>query len=72
MKYKSQKRIVITGAAQGLGRATAMRFARDGWKVLLADVLEKAGQVTGDVMNSAGGQALFEACDVRKETDFVT
>lgn len=70
MKYKSQKRIVITGGAQGLGRATALRFARDGWKVLIADVLEDAGLSTADDINSAGGQAIFQPCDVRSEASF--
>lgn len=66
-----KKRIVITGAAQGLGKAIALRFARDGWKIAVADVLEEVGEATVAEINNTGGEAFFQCCDVREEGDFI-
>ena len=57
----------ISGAGQGIGRATAVRFAQEGAKVLIADIDEEAGRHTEHLAQedaSAGGDALFVATDI--------
>jgi len=53
---------VVTGAAGGLGRAYAERLARDGAKVVVADVGD--GAETGAAIEAAGGESLVVACDI--------
>lgn len=60
---------VITGAASGMGRATAEAFARAGAHVVLGDVNERAGEGVAADIRAAGGDALFARCDVRREDD---
>lgn len=55
---------IITGGAQGIGFACGQRFARDGARVVLADINEKGGEVAADSIRDAGGDAMFFACDV--------
>jgi NAD(P)-dependent dehydrogenase (short-subunit alcohol dehydrogenase family) len=50
---------VITGAGNGIGRATALRFASEGAAVIVADVLTTPGNETVELIRSAGGQASF-------------
>ena len=70
MKPFSGRRIVVTGAASGLGRALAVRFATDGWRVGIADVeLARSEETLGEVKR-AGGDGFVERCDVRKEGDW--
>lgn len=56
----------ITGAASGIGAGTAIRFAREGAKVVLADVQTEEGEQVRDQIVAAGGQALYVTCDVSK------
>jgi NAD(P)-dependent dehydrogenase (short-subunit alcohol dehydrogenase family) len=63
------KRWLITGAASGIGRASAMLFAREGASLLLADLAAEAGQAAADEIAATGGRALFTACDVTREED---
>jgi NAD(P)-dependent dehydrogenase (short-subunit alcohol dehydrogenase family) len=58
---------VITGAASGIGRATALRFAREGAAVALLDVGD--GEPVGEAIRSTGGQACFQRCDVTREDE---
>jgi NAD(P)-dependent dehydrogenase (short-subunit alcohol dehydrogenase family) len=51
----------VTGAASGIGQATAIRFAREGAKVAIADLSEEDTRVQ---IERAGGQAIFVTCDV--------
>ncbi|MGW5648659.1 SDR family NAD(P)-dependent oxidoreductase [Saccharopolyspora sp. NPDC003752] len=58
---------IITGAAQGLGAATARLFAAEGAAVVLGDVLVDAGQQVADEI---GSRAMFHQIDVRDEADW--
>jgi NAD(P)-dependent dehydrogenase (short-subunit alcohol dehydrogenase family) len=55
---------IISGAASGMGAATARMFAREGAKVVIADVLEHEGRQVADAI---GASARFEPLDVTKE-----
>src|SRR3954452_21789148 len=55
---------IISGAASGMGAATARIFAREGARVVIADVLEHEGR---QVANAIGASARFEPLDVTKE-----
>jgi 3-oxoacyl-[acyl-carrier protein] reductase len=62
--YFAGKTIVITGAASGIGRATALIFAREGANVVCADINEKGARETAAAVNSKGTQALALTVDV--------
>ncbi|MGB7755110.1 MAG: SDR family oxidoreductase [Salinisphaera sp.] len=63
-------RIAITGAGSGLGRALALRYARAGWRVAVTDIQTgRARRVAGEV-NEAGGEAMAQTLDTRRESDF--
>jgi NAD(P)-dependent dehydrogenase (short-subunit alcohol dehydrogenase family) len=55
---------LVTGAAQGLGRAVAMLAAREGSRVVLADVQDERGTAATSEVTDAGGEALFVHTDV--------
>jgi NAD(P)-dependent dehydrogenase (short-subunit alcohol dehydrogenase family) len=58
---------LITGAAHGMGAATARLFAKEGAKVALADVLEREGGEVVKSIGAAGGEAFFIQLDVSDE-----
>ena len=60
---------VITGAANGIGRATARLFAREGARLLLADIHEEGLQETSAFVRNEGGDAIFKRTDVSSEAD---
>ncbi|MGN6814916.1 MAG: SDR family oxidoreductase [Solirubrobacterales bacterium] len=60
---------LITGAAGGIGRATALAFAREGAAVALADLSEDRAQEVADSVAQAGGQAMAMGCDVTRSED---
>jgi len=64
--YFHGKTIVITGAASGIGRATALIFAREGANVVCADINEKGVEETAEQVNKIGSQALALTIDVTK------
>jgi len=60
---------LITGAASGIGRASALRFAREGAKIVIADLDEGGGRGTVAAVTAEGGAATFVGGDVSKEAD---
>ena len=56
--------VLVTGAASGIGRATALRFARDGARLAAWDVRTDAAADLADAVRGAGGEALVETVDV--------
>ena len=55
---------LITGASSGIGRATALTFAREGAKVVVADVAVDGGEETAQIIRDSGGEAIFVKTDV--------
>lgn len=62
---------IITGAASGIGRATALRFAQEGARVVIADIDVMGGEDCADEIRSAAGEARFVAADVSRENDLI-
>lgn len=60
---------IITGAALGLGRATALRMAEEGASVALLDMAEKEGQALAQELTGRGLPARFWRCDVSQEAE---
>ncbi len=60
---------LVTGAARGLGRVTALAFAREDARVIVADIDEPGGQETLALVRAAGADGLFVRADVRVEAD---
>ena len=61
--------VLITGALTGIGRATAVAFAKKGAKVVVAGRRDEAGQALAEELRSFGSEAEFINADVRKEDD---
>ncbi len=59
---------VITGAAQGIGRACAVRFVKEGAKVVLSDIADDAGQQAAQQLREQGGDAVYTHCDVSQKS----
>ncbi|MFD8377256.1 SDR family NAD(P)-dependent oxidoreductase [Streptomyces sp. NPDC059679] len=62
---------LVTGAASGIGAATAHRLAAEGARVLGADIDEKGGAGVAAAIRDAGGSAHFQRCDVSDEASWV-
>ena len=60
---------IVTGAAQGIGRACAARLAREGAHVAVCDVNSAAGAEAARAIKADGGKAIAVACDVAKAPD---
>jgi len=65
----NDKVVLITGAGNGIGRATALAFAQQGASVVVADMSRSAGEETTVLITQAGGIATFILCDVTKDQD---
>jgi NAD(P)-dependent dehydrogenase (short-subunit alcohol dehydrogenase family) len=65
----SGKVAFVTGAANGIGRAAALAFAREGANVVVADISDEANQETARMVEGLGGRALAVRCDVTRAED---
>ena len=59
----------VTGATSGIGRATALAFAREGASVAVADIAADGARATARLIEQAGGEALAVSCDVSRSDD---
>jgi len=67
MNRLEERVAVVTGAASGIGRATAERLAREGAVALITDVQDDAGEETADAIRKDGGRAAYLHLDVTDE-----
>ena len=61
---------IISGASNGMGADEARLFAREGAKVVLADLAEEAGKAQEAEIQAAGGEAVFVRTNVTQEADW--
>ncbi|MBE0477236.1 MAG: SDR family oxidoreductase [Coriobacteriia bacterium] len=61
------KAALVTGAGSGIGRESALAFARAGAKVVVSDVVTEGGEETVRMIQGEGGEAAFVKCDVAQE-----
>ncbi len=66
------KSVLITGAASGIGRASALLFAREGAKLVLSDVNDAGGTETLAMITDMGGTAIYHRCDVTSSESVTT
>ncbi len=66
MKRFEGKSVLVTGAGSGIGRATAVRFAAEGARVVCADINERGLEETTGMIRKAGGTCAAKTCDVAK------
>ena len=64
------KSAIVTGAASGMGAAEARLFAREGARVILADMLDELGETVAGEIRAAGGEALYARADAGSEADW--
>ena len=64
-----QKRVIITGAGSGLGRALALEFAKMHWNVVIAEINDSRAKETADQIKNLGAKAIIVHCDVTKPAD---
>lgn len=69
MKLFENKTILVTGAASGIGRSTALLFASEGANVVISDIQEKEAIQTVKLIEEKSGNATFVGCDVSSEAD---
>ena len=69
MSSGGARRVLITGAASGLGKSLALRFGADGWRVAVCDLDENRGRQTVEEIDRAGGSGLFFRTDVTSESE---
>lgn len=69
MESLQGKVAVVTGASSGIGRAVALAYASYGAKVVVSDVVVEGGEETVAMIEENGGDAIFVAADVSKESD---
>lgn len=65
----SKKTVIITGAGSGLGRALAVKFAKEGWQLVLGDINTERLDETLILLRREGAHVVGSRCDVTKEQD---
>ena len=65
----ADKVALITGAASGIGKETALLFAHEGAKIVAVDMNDSDGENTVSEVKSAGGDAIYVNADVSKSAD---
>ena len=60
---------IITGSGSGMGKSAAELFSREGSKLVVVDINEKAGEAVAESIRKAGGEAIFVRADTGKEAD---
>lgn len=60
---------IVTGGGAGIGKATSLRFVKEGYAVVIADYSEQDGAATARQIQQQGGEALFVQTDVAREAD---
>lgn len=68
MSFESMT-VIVTGAAQGIGKTVAKSYAEKGARVVLADTQEPEGAAAAAEIRNSGGEAMFIPCDVSNESD---
>ena len=68
MSFNNQA-VIVTGGSSGIGRATALEFAKRGAKVVVSDINESGGKETVQLIQATGGEAFFVKTDVANSTD---
>ena len=63
------QKVLITGAASGLGKAMAMDFAQRGATLCIADINEQAANQVAESINAQGGAAIAAKCDITCDAD---
>jgi NAD(P)-dependent dehydrogenase (short-subunit alcohol dehydrogenase family) len=71
MGMLDDKRAIVMGAGSGVGRASSLRFAEEGARVVCADVNDEGAKETVRLIEAAGGTAIAVRTDVSKEADVV-
>lgn len=65
-KHLANRVAMITGGGQGIGRAVALRFAGEGAKVVVIDIVAESARAVADEIKAAGGEAMAATCDVTR------
>lgn len=68
-KLMQDKVGIVTGAGNGIGKASALAFAAEGAKVVVSDISEEAGQKVVDLIKAQNGEAAFVKCNVASEEE---
>ncbi|WP_017240788.1 SDR family NAD(P)-dependent oxidoreductase [Streptomyces sp. SS] len=70
MNRFSGQTAVVTGAASGIGAASALRLAAEGASVVVSDIADEAGEAVAAAIRADGGRAAYVRCDVSSEEDW--
>jgi len=69
---ETKRRIFVTGGASGLGKAVALKFASEGFRVCIGDVNDERGHEVESTLKAMDQNAFYMRCDVRRAEDLQT